>query len=103
MKKTIKILLVGVSIAFLSGCAGNWFTYKQVNPKTVTVDEVVQQYHLPQVYVNHNGTRYVNVKTKEYAEIIVSQIQAEENALALEKSKIYFINNKLADVNFSKK
>lgn len=102
MKNKIKLLIMAGSIVFLTGCSTsnhrfNLFAYKQVDPKVVTVDEVVNQYDLPQVHVNHNGTRYVNVKAKDYAKNIVAQRQLEENAIAAEKSKIYSVNNQLAN------
>ena len=90
MKNLIYSTLLISSVA-LTGCANNnIFGHKEVKPEIVTINKVVSEYGLPEVYVTHNNTRYVNIKTKEYAEIIVTKRQREENKIAEEKSKGLF-------------
>lgn len=82
MKKMMKLLAVCGLVAVVTGCAN-----KEIIPEKVTVNEVVLEGGMPQVYVEYHGTRYVNVHTLAYAQEAVFKKQAEVNEIAAKENE----------------
>lgn len=89
MNKIVKILTIGGFVAVAVGCAN-----KEVVPHTVSVEDVVAESNLPQVYVDYHGSRYVNTHTLEYAKEAVQKKQAIVNAEAEKANQGFFSKNK---------